>query len=148
MPSRNLCVALPVNHRVPPLSFKPMHSPATRFAAWLLGGLCAVAAAGCTHHSTEEVRPEPAVNQGLIGVRYAQTQCADRWGQASGPQQLVDMARAYLAQRNLTLSLAQASAKGPAAVCAACTCPTGLVLEGRVSPGDLPAVLALGFTEQ
>ncbi|MFC7668089.1 hypothetical protein ACFQT0_12370 [Hymenobacter humi] len=83
-----------------------------------------------------------------MGVRYAQTQCADRWGQASGTQQLAAAAQAYLAQQGLTLHQPQASVKNAGAVCSACNCPTGLVLEGTVQPADLSAVLALGFTRQ
>jgi hypothetical protein len=113
----------------------------TRFAARLLGLLCVLATAGC---ASEKQGPAPD----LIGVRYAQTQCADRWGQASGTQQLVTVAQAYLAQQGLALHQPQASVKNAGAVCNACTCPTGLVLEGTVSPADVTAVLALGFTKQ
>ena len=116
-------------------------TPFPRFAAWLLSGLCALATVSCT---SEEKNPEPE----LVGVQYAQTQCADRWGQAPGTRQLVAAAQAYLAQQNLTLYLAQVSVKNSGAVCAACTCPTGLVLEGAVQPADLQAVLALGFTKK
>ena len=113
----------------------------TRFTTWLLGGLCAIAAAGC---DCEKEAPAPE----LVGVRYAQTQCADRWGKASDTQQLVAAAQTYLAQQGLTLHQPQASGKTDEATCTACTCPTGLVLEGRVQPADLSAVLALGFTKQ
>ena len=116
-------------------------TPFPRFAAWLLSGLGALATVSCT---SEEKNPEPE----LVGVQYAQTQCADRWGQAPGTRQLVAAAQAYLAQQNLTLYQAQASVKNSGAVCAACTCPTGLVLEGAVQPADLQAVLALGFTKK
>jgi hypothetical protein len=118
----------------------------TRFATGLLGGLCAIAALSCT--SKEEVRPEPAPKSDAVTVTYAQTQCADRWGQAPSAQQLVAKAQAYLAQQGLTLNQPQAAATGQASTCAACTCPTGLVLEATVSPADLPAVLALGFTKK
>lgn len=112
-----------------------------RFAAWLLSGLCALATTSCT---SKKQTPEPE----LTGVQYAQTQCADRWGQAQGTRQLVAAAQAYLAQQGLTLYQPQASVRNPAAVCNACTCTTGLVLEGAVQPADLPAVLALGFTKR
>ena len=81
-------------------------------------------------------------------VRYAQTQCADRWGQASGTQQLVAAAQAYLVRQGLTIHQAQARVDNAGAVCTACTCPTGLVLEGAVPPADVAAVRALGFTKQ
>jgi putative hemolysin len=116
----------------------------TRFAAGLLGGLCALAAASCTADQVEPEHPAPT----LMGVRYVQTQCADRWGQAPGTQALVNAARTYLAQQGLTLHQAQAGGTNTGAVCAACTCPTGLVLEGAVALAELPAVLALGFTQQ
>ena len=116
-------------------------TPSPRFAAWLLSGLCALATVSCT---SEEKNPGPE----LVGVQYAQTQCADRWGPAPGTQQLAAAAQAYLAQQNLTLYQAQASVKNSGAVCTACTCPTGLVLEGAVQPADLQAVLALGFTKK
>jgi hypothetical protein len=112
----------------------------TRFAVWLLSGLCALASASC-HKTTAEPTAE------VVEVSYAQTQCADRWGQASGVQQLQTVATAYLAQQGITGHTLQASAKAPAAVCAACTCPTGLVLAGSVRKADLPALLALGFTK-
>ncbi|MBF9223530.1 hypothetical protein [Hymenobacter ruricola] len=119
----------------------------TRLATWLLSGLCAFAAVSCTGKK-DEIQPEPAQKQDLVAVTYAQTQCNDRWGQAQGTQQLVAKAQAYLAQQGLTLNQPQASVAGPPAVCAACTCPTGLVLEATVSPADLPAVLALGFAKK
>lgn len=121
-----------------------------RFTTWLLGSLCALATTSCICGPKSEL-PEPAQQQPkaeLVAVRYAQTQCADRWGQAQGTQQLVTAAQAYLAQQGLTLNQPQASATGQAGACAACTCPTGLVLEASVSPTDLPAVLALGFTKK
>ncbi|ALW85925.1 hypothetical protein AUC43_12955 [Hymenobacter sedentarius] len=118
-----------------------MNPKPTRFAAWLFGSLCTLAAVGCTCE-LEDPAPE------LVGVRYAQTQCADRWGQAPSTQQLVAAAQGYLAQQGLTLHQPRASVKDAGAVCTACTCLTGLVLEGAVQPADLPAVLALGFTKQ
>jgi len=113
----------------------------TRFAVWLLGSLCIVAALSC---GREKEPPAPD----LVGVRYAQTQCADRWGQAPGTQQLVIVAQAYLTQQGLTLHQPRARVNDAGAVCSACTCPTGLVLEGTVPPADVAAVLALGFTKQ
>jgi hypothetical protein len=83
----------------------------------------------------------------MVQVSYAQTYCADPWGQAQGTQQLETVAATYLAQHNLTTPQLHASVKYPAAVCNACACTTGLVLEGYVSAADLPAVLALGFTQ-
>ena len=126
-----------------------MNQKPTRFATWLLSGLCAFAAVSC-NCKKDEIRPEPEQKpkQELVTVSYAQTQCADRWGQAQGAQQLVAKAQAYLAQQGLTLNQPQAAASGQASACAACTCPTGLVLEAAVSPADLPAVLALGFTKK
>ena len=117
-----------------------MNSKPARFAGYLLGGLCAVAAASCT---SKKADPNPD----LMAVRNDQTQCADRWGQAQGTQQLVAAAQTYLAQQGLTLHQPRASATSISAVCSACTCPTGLVLEGSVQPADLAAVLALGFTK-
>jgi len=118
-----------------------MKSNPTRFTAWLLGSLCVVAASGCAR---EKVGPTLE----LVGVRYAQTQCADRWGQASSTQQLVALAQAYLAQQGLTLHQPQARVDNAGAACNACVCPTGVVLEGRVQPADVAAVLALGFIKQ
>ena len=124
-----------------------MKPKSTRFATWLLSGLCAFAAMSCGCKE-EEIQPAPEQKTEMVGVSYAQTQCNDRWGQASTAQQLVSKAQAYLTQQGLTLHQPQASAKGQPAVCAACTCPTGLVLEATVSPADLSAVLALGFTKK
>jgi hypothetical protein len=121
----------------------------TRFAVWLLSGLCVLAAPGCICGPDTDTLPEPAQPETeQVAVSYAQTQCADRWGQARGTQQLVAVAQAYLAQQGLTLNQPRASVTGQASACAACTCPTGLVLEATVSPADLPAVLALGFTKK
>ncbi|MFD2717689.1 hypothetical protein ACFST9_03110 [Hymenobacter monticola] len=126
-----------------------MKRKSNRPATWLLGCLSALAATGCICGPDNDNLPEPTQpQQEQVAVRYAQTQCADRWGQAQGPQQLVVVAGAYFAQRGLTLNQPQASATGQASVCNACNCPTGLVLEATVSPADLAAVLALGFTKK
>lgn len=109
-----------------------------RLFAWMLSGLCAFASASC-HKTTAEPAEE------TVTVSYAQTQCADRWGQASGVQQLQTVASAYLAQQGITGHTLQASVTSAAAVCSACNCPTGLVLAGSVRKADLPALLALGF---
>jgi hypothetical protein len=113
----------------------------TRLTIGLLGVLGSLSAASC--FCKEKVGPEP--EQATVKVSYAQTQCADRWGQAQGKQQLATVATAYLAQQGITLYQPQASLQNPPAVCNACTCPTGLVLEGSVSPADLAAMRALGF---
>lgn len=113
----------------------------TRLFAWLLGSLCIVASACC-----REELVEPA--EEVVEVSYAQTQCADRWGQANGLQQLQTVATTYLTQQGITGYSLQASAAAPAAVCNACTCTTGLVLAGTVRKADLPAVLALGFKKR
>ena len=128
-------------HNTEPVTFFFMNPKPTRFAAWLFGSLCFLAAVGCTR---EQEDPSPE----LVGVRYAQTQCADRWGQATSTQQLVVAAQGYLAQQGLMLHQPRASVKNAGAVCTACTCATGLVLEGTVQPADLSAVLALGFVKQ
>ena len=122
-----------------------MTSQLPRFATWCLGSLCALAASCICGPKTD--LPEPAQPE-LVAVRYAQTQCADRWGSAQGAQQLIEVAPAYLAQQGLTLVQPYASVTGPPSACAACTCLTGVVLEARVAPADLPAVLALGFTKK
>ncbi|HEX8349118.1 MAG TPA: hypothetical protein VF598_04085 [Hymenobacter sp.] len=113
-------------------------------AAWLLGSLCALSAAKCTSNELEREDPAPQ----LVEVRYVQTQCSDRWGPAPSTQALVTTARAYLAQRGLTLYQPQAIVQNTGAVCSACSCPTGVVLEGSVAPAEVAAVLALGFTKK
>lgn len=118
-----------------------MNPKPTRFACWLLVSLCAMAAVSCT---SEKQAPDPD----LVAVRYSQTQCADRWGQAQSTQQLIIAAQTYLAQQGLTLHQPYASVKNVGMVCNACSCTTGLVLEGTVQSAELPAVLALGFTKQ
>ncbi len=113
-----------------------------RPTAWLLSGLLALATTACT--SKTDPKPEqPPVAQ--TKVSYAQTQCADRWGQARTPQQLEAVATAYLAQQGIILTNPKATQAAPAAVCNACMCPTGVVLVGEVPPGQLAAVQALGF---
>jgi vacuolar-type H+-ATPase subunit B/Vma2 len=109
----------------------------TRSTAWLLGSLCAIAATACTRE--EDAYPD------FVKVEYSQTQCADRWGQVRNKQELVAAAQIYLGQQGITLHQAKASRKGAAIHCDACTCPTGVVLEGKVQPTDVAAVRALGF---
>jgi hypothetical protein len=120
------------------------NSRSTQSLAWLLGSLCALSAARCTSNKLEKEDPSPK----LVEVRYVQTQCADRWGPAPSTQALVTTAQAYLAQQGLTLHQPQATVQNPGAVCSACSCPTGVVLEGSVAPTEVAAVLALGFTKK
>ncbi|RAK66848.1 hypothetical protein [Hymenobacter edaphi] len=80
-----------------------------------------------------------------VPVSYAQTQCADRWGQATSTQQLEALARAYLQQQGIVASDVYAARTGQAAVCAACSCPTGVILQATVRQADLQAVLDMGF---
>lgn len=114
----------------------------TRLVAYLFSSLCFLSTEGCTRDAQD---PAPT---SLVGVRYAQTQCADPWGQASSTQQLVVVARGYLAQHGITLFQPQARVDNAGAVCTACSCSTGVVLAGAVQPADVSAVLALGFTKQ
>jgi len=136
---RTFSVALPLNKRV--LILFLMNQKPSRFSAWLLGGLYALAAAGCANEK-EDALPD------LVAVRYAQTQCADPWGYARNTPLLAGVAQAYLAQQGVTLHQPQASAKNTPSWCDACTCTTGVVLEGKVQPAEVAAVLALGFTKQ
>jgi hypothetical protein len=115
----------------------------TRLSAWLLASLCVVASTSC--HSERD--PEPA-DADLVQVRYAQTQCADKWGSVRGTQQLETTATTYLAQQGITLFNAHASQVSVEAVCNACTCPTGVVLTGKVTSAQLVAIQALGFAKQ
>jgi hypothetical protein len=117
----------------------------SRLSTWLFSGMCAFAAISCNDKKAE-IQPETDTSIEKVHVRYVQTQCADRWGQAQGAQALIAAAQAYLTQRNLTLYQPTTSNGSPSA-CAACTCPTGLVLEGDVRTADLSAVQALGFTQ-
>ena len=57
------------------------------------------------------------------------------------------VAQAYLAQQGLALHQPRARVANAGAICNACHCPTGLVLEGTVPPADTAAMLALGFTK-
>mgnify|MGYP006899134068 CR=1 FL=1 len=117
--------------------------------ALLLGGLFSLGAAGC---QKKDVRPHEqpgrcgTVVTDSIFVRYEQTYCADPWGQAQGAQQLQAAAQAYLGQQGLRPSTVTAYVRNPAAVCNACTCTTGLVVEAAIAPPDLPVMQALGFT--
>ena len=116
-----------------------------RLTAWLLSGCFTLAGTAC--HSSD---PEPEkLTASSIKVRYAQTQCADRWspGRGLSPAQLETTATTYLAQQGITFSNAHAAQSSPAAVCNACTCPTGVLLEGEVSAAQLAAIQALGFTK-
>jgi hypothetical protein len=125
-----------------------------RLSTWLLSGLLALTGMGCstnnepepTSEDTSKPSPIICIIEG-VKVRYKQTYCADRWGQASTTQQLETVATAYLAQQGITFNGAHATRATPAAVCNACTCTTGVVLEGEISPSQLAAIQALGFTK-
>lgn len=110
---------------------------------WMLGSLCALASISTSCHKETA---EPA--EELVEVSYAQTYCADKWGQAIGTQRLQAVASAYLTQQGITGYQLQASVQSQGSVCNACSCPTGLVLAGTVRKADLPALLALGFTKR
>jgi len=117
-----------------------------RPTAWLLSSLLALASVACT---CKKDTPEPEQPKAqLIKVSYAQTQCADKWGQARTTQQLEAAATAYLVQQGVSLSNPKATApSAPGLVCHACTCPTGTVLVGEVPASQLAAIQALGFTK-
>jgi len=89
--------------------------------------------------------PEPEAKTTFVRVSYAQTYCADKWGQATGTQQLESVATTYLAQQGISTGQLTARVNGPASLCNACTCTTGLVLEGLVPATDVPALESLGF---
>ena len=112
-----------------------------RLTIWVLGALCALSGTSCQQETAT-----PAEER--VEVSYAQTQCADKWGQASSIQQLQAVASAYLTQQGITGHQLQASVQSQGAVCNACTCPTGLVLSGTARKADLPTLLALGFTKR
>ncbi|RZK92562.1 MAG: hypothetical protein EOO62_32960 [Hymenobacter sp.] len=107
---------------------------------WLLGGLSAFAGASCK----KSAEPDPDA----VEVSYAQTQCADPWGLTKGNQQLRDAAFAYLQAKGVTSFPFTISTGGPVAVCAACSCPTGVVLTGTARKTDLPVLLAIGFVQR
>jgi hypothetical protein len=115
----------------------------TRLSAWLLASLWAVASISCD--SKRDPEPEGA---DLVQVRYAQTQCADKWGLVRGTQDLETTATAYLAQQGITLVNAHAKQESTGFNCNACTCGTGVVLTGRVTAAQLVAIQALGFAKQ
>lgn len=117
---------------------------AFRLPAGLLGSLLLLASTSCKH--CDEPEPEQLQPE-VYNVSYAQTQCADKWGQARTPQQLETVAIAYLAQQGITLTFPKATQTGPAAGCSACTCPTGVVLVGQIHVSQLAAIQALGFTK-
>ncbi len=110
---------------------------APRLTAWLLGGLCALAGASCQKSSDTD--PE------AVEVSYAATQCADPWGLTTSNQQLRQAAYDYVKAKGITPFSLSSSASIPAAVCSACTCPTGVVLTGTARRADLPALQAIGF---
>ncbi|MGI4865865.1 MAG: hypothetical protein ACRYFZ_18215 [Janthinobacterium lividum] len=115
--------------------------PLLRLSACLLTSLCLLTGTSCKKNS------EPAPPDDTVAVSYAQTQCADKWGFTRDNQQLQTLAIAYLAQQNIALSATQATQTNLGGVCAACTCPTGVVLMGKVPTSQLAAVQALGFTK-
>lgn len=87
-----------------------------------------------------------ATPENLVAVRYSQTQCADPWanpGQNSD-QGFLEAATRYVQQRGIQLYQPTVKPGNPA-VCAACTCPTGRVLEARAASADVAALAAMGF---
>ncbi len=114
---------------------------ATRLPVLLLSSLLALGATSC--FCGEEVYPA----EDSVKVTYAQTQCADHWGQANDPQLLASKASTYLTQKGVQVYSISATTAGPAQVCNACTCLTGNVVEAYVAQADLPAVLSLGFKQ-
>ncbi|MCC2548392.1 hypothetical protein LJY25_18240 [Hymenobacter sp. BT175] len=116
---------------------------ATRLSVLLLSSLLGLGATSCFCGEKEEVCPA----EDSVKVTYAQTQCADHWGQASDPQVLASKASAYLTQKGVQVYSVTAASTGPAQVCSACTCLTGNVVEAYVAQADLPTVLGLGFKQ-
>jgi hypothetical protein len=114
--------------------------PLARVIGWILLGSASFSSAGC--RSTD---PAPATDTELVQVSYAQTYCADRWGQTAGLQQFESVATTYLSQQGVTAHQLKARVKEQAAGCNACTCTTGLVLEGLVRQADLPTLEKVGF---
>lgn len=109
----------------------------------LVGSLTALGTSSCLlDDEKEEARP-----QTTVGVRYAQTQCADPWGQARTPQDLEVAVKNHLQQQGIVAQDVQASRTSGGSVCLACVCKTGIELQAQVNRTDLPAVLALGFQE-
>lgn len=110
--------------------------------AGLLGivGLCALS--GC---DKKQDAPEP---EQTVALTYSQTYCADPWGGAQTPQQLVTAASAYLQQQNIVATDVTAAALNPQQTCNACQCKSGVVLEAFVRPQDVNAALALGFVRK
>lgn len=106
----------------------------------LLGGLCTFGGASCKKDS----EPDP----NAVEVSYAQTQCADPWGLTQGNQQLKDAAAAYLKAKGVTAFPFAISTASPTAGCAACSCPTGVVLTGTARKTDLPVLQAIGFVQR
>lgn len=112
-----------------------------RLATWLLSGLFVFAGVSCQKED-EASTPEPET----VPLSYAQTYCADQWGTASGLQQAEAAVTAYLLQQGITAKVV-ASAVNPPMVCNACNCTTGVVLVASVRQSDVPALLAMGFTQ-
>jgi hypothetical protein len=104
------------------------------------GLLGALTLAGC-HKRCDEPAPKPET----VEVSYAQTYCADQWGQARNPQDLEVVAGAFLRQRGIVPTKLSAAVTYPASLCLACSCKSGVVLTATVLKSDLNAVLALGF---
>ena len=112
-----------------------------RLTVGLLTSLCLLAGTSCKKNS------EPAPPDDTVAVSYAQTQCADKWGQATTTQLLETTATTYLVQQGIAFTQAHAAQVNTGAVCNACTCPTGVMLMGKVPTSQLAAVQALGFTK-
>jgi hypothetical protein len=113
-----------------------------RSIIWTLSLSCSASfgSAGCRNNE-----PTPGAGPEMVQVSYGQTYCADRWGQASNLQQLESIATAYLSQQGVTAHHLKARVKEQPAGCNACTCTTGLVLEGLVRTTDLLTLEKLGF---
>jgi len=82
-----------------------------------------------------------------VWVHYTETQCADPWGGYTAPdEEKVIAIREYFATEGVQVYHVTIEAMHQPAVCMACSCTSGNVINCRVREKDLPVMLSHGFS--
>ncbi|MEL6252446.1 MAG: hypothetical protein AAFR87_10590 [Bacteroidota bacterium] len=73
---------------------------------------------------------------------YEQTYCSDPWGDTSDSEELLDLVKEYLADRDIEV-LSPSVQSGEMSLCRACTCTSGLRISIGLSEEDGQKLLDL-----
>lgn len=90
----------------------------------IIGSLLLIAFFSCTRNAEDD---------GQVTLTYQQTQCSDRWGYASTETELAYRVDTFLTNRNLHASEISFRQANIGAVCLACVCPTGRLIDVKVA---------------